>query len=149
MSIRRTFHNVLVGDLAAARDFYVGFLGLVVKFSSDWFIHVAIPDAPDLELGLFRADHELVPEAWRGAPRGGMLTVVVDDVNEVFEAAKSQGVPIVEPPRDLFFGQRRMLLRDPDGTLVDISSECPPDPAWMARVRDLGDGVFEESPTDA
>lgn len=31
---------------------------------------------------------------------------------------------IVEEPRNLFFGQRRMLIVDPDGWVID-GSECP------------------------
>ena len=33
---------------------------------------------------------------------------------------------VVEEPVDLFYGQRRMILTDPDGTMVDVSSEGQP-----------------------
>lgn len=63
-----------------------------------------------------------------------MLTVVVDDVDTVHARARAAGIEIVEPPTDLFYGQRRMLVTDPNGLLVDVSSECPPDPDWLASL---------------
>jgi uncharacterized glyoxalase superfamily protein PhnB len=71
---------------------------------------------------------------FRAAPTGGMLTLVVDDVDAVHARAQEAGIEIVEPPTDLFYGQRRMLVTDPNGLLVDISSECPPDPDWLASL---------------
>ena len=50
------------------------------------------------------------------------LTFVVDNVDDIHARAVVRGLPIVQPPRDEFYGQRRFLTRDPDGTLVDISS---------------------------
>ena len=41
---------------------------------------------------------------------------------------------MIEPPTDLFYGQRRMLVVDPDGQILDVSSECPPDPDWVASM---------------
>jgi len=139
----RCFFTVLASDLDATRAFYVDALGFRSTFTSDWFVNLAVPNAPGLELGILRRDHELVPP---DATSGGMLTVVVPNVDEVHAALHTAGHPIVEPPTNQFYGQRRMLVRDPAGTLVDISSECPPDPKWMARVRSVGDG-YAEAPT--
>ncbi|MEM6989246.1 MAG: VOC family protein [Myxococcota bacterium] len=144
MAIQRVFYNVLSADLAAARRFYCGLLELSVRFDSDWFVHVGVAGNEGLEIGLLARDHALVPEAWRGAPRGAVLTVVVDDVDRIHEQARAAGVEVVEPPTDQFYGQRRLLLRDPDGTLVDLSSECAPDPAWLAKVQPIEGGGYRE-----
>ena len=64
-----------------------------------------------------------------------MLTVVVDDVDAVHAKALAAGDVIVEAPEDKFYGQRRMLLEGPEGVLLDISSSCPPDPAWLASLQ--------------
>jgi uncharacterized glyoxalase superfamily protein PhnB len=63
-----------------------------------------------------------------------MITIVVPDVELVYRRAIDQGLAIVEPPRDLFYGQRRLLLRDPDGTLLDVSSTCRPSPEFLASL---------------
>lgn len=150
MGIQRAFPNVLVADLARARVFYVDVLGYRPTFESDWFVQVAAPNEPLLELGLLRRDGEVVPEQARGgAPAGAMLSVVVEDVDAAVERARAAGVPVVEAPRDLFYGQRRAVLRDPDGLLVDVSSACDPDPEWMKRVSRRDDGAYVEAPGDA
>lgn len=120
--IQRHFANILSDDLPASKEFYTGLLGMELLYDSDWFIDLATGDAPRFELGILARHSDLVPEGDRHPPQGMMLTFVVDDVERVFEAAQAQGVTIIEPPRDLFYGQRRLLLRDPNGVLVDVST---------------------------
>jgi len=135
MSIVRAFVSVFSESLPETRDFYVELFGWHVGFDSDWFVHLQAPENAALELGILRRDHEIVPEAFRSAPAGTMITIVVLDVDALHEIAVERGLAIVEPPRDLFYGQRRMLLRDPSGTLVDVSSECAPSPEFLASLR--------------
>ena len=131
--IERAFVNLLVADPREAAAWFVDLLGWQVGFDSDWFVHLHAPDAEQIELGLLRADHEIVPEAAAG--RGGsMVTIVVPDVDAVHATAVERGLDVLEAPRDLFYGQRRLLLRGPDGVVVDVSSECPPDPDWLASL---------------
>ena len=132
--VQRNFLTVFSGDLTKSRDWYVDRLGYQVDFDSDWFVQLRSSVHSQVELGILKRDHEIVPAAYRAAPAGGMLTVVVDDVDAVHDKAVQRGDAIVEPPRNLFYGQRRMLLVDPDGLLVDVSSECPPDPEWLASL---------------
>ncbi len=143
--IQRGFSVVLSRELSRSREFYLRLLDFRVVFDSDWFVHLQAEDVLGVELGLMSFDHDLVPASFRGAqsleaqsPKaqsgGVMITIVVDDVDAVHERAKSMDVVIVEPPRDLFYGQRRMLVTDPDGTLLDISSECAPSPEFLASL---------------
>lgn len=132
--MRRAFLTLLAGDLVATRDWYVQLLGLQVEFDSDWFVQLRDPDEAGLELGILAREHGVAPRASKGAPAGGYLTVVVDDVDDVHRRAQHAGLRILEAPTDLFYGQRRMLVEDPDGWVVDISSECAPDPDWVASL---------------
>ncbi|WP_366135948.1 VOC family protein [uncultured Maribacter sp.] len=50
------------------------------------------------------------------------MTFVVDNTDEIFKIAESEKFEIISEPTDTFYGQRRLLLKDPNGTLVDISS---------------------------
>ncbi len=131
---QRTFYSVFSTDLPRAKDWYVSLLGYDVVFESDWFIHLRDKTVDTIEVGILARDIDLVPPERRAAPAGGMLTVVVDDVDQTHRAAEAAGLEILEAPRDLFYGQRRMLLSDPDGQLVDVSSDCEPDPAWLASL---------------
>jgi uncharacterized glyoxalase superfamily protein PhnB len=55
-------------------------------------------------------------------PQGFYVTFVVDNTDYIYEIASKENFEIVEEPSDTFYGQRRLLLKDPNGTLVDISS---------------------------
>ncbi|MEM9712415.1 MAG: VOC family protein [Actinomycetota bacterium] len=132
--MHRSFVNLLSDDPARLRGWYVSLFGWRVDFDSDWFVHLQAPDHDDVELGILRADHELVPGELRGRAAGVIVTIVVDDADEVHARAIEQGVEVIEAPRDLFYGQRRLLLRDPDGTVVDVSSECDADPDVIASL---------------
>lgn len=154
-TLSRAFTTLLCDDLGRTRAFYEALLELSVRFDSDWFVHLAAADDEGVELGLLLRSSELVPASEREAPASApramaMLSLVVDDVDAVHERllprAAELGAHVVEAPRDLFYGQRRMLVRDPDGALVDLSSPCTPDPAWMQRVRPLEGGGFCEEP---
>ena len=64
----------------------------------------------------------MVPKEFRGKPVGIYVTLVVDDAVAIFEKAKELGVEIVKEPELTFYGQKRVLLKDPAGALVDVSS---------------------------
>lgn len=133
--VSRNFFCVFTDDLRVTRDWYVNLLGYLVDFDSEWFVHLRAPDNDLIELGIMLRHNELIPASCRTQAGGGMLTVVVDDVDASYRRAMTAGARIIEPPRDLFYGQRRLLVRDPNGVLVDISSPCDPDPDWLASLQ--------------
>ena len=118
----RCFTNILSDDVGRTADFYTEVLGMQRHFDSDWFVILTHPGVEGLELGVLQRDHDIVPEAVRQAPSGVIVTFVVSDCDEVYARSKACSADILEPPTNLFYGQRRMLLRDPDGTVVDVSS---------------------------
>jgi catechol 2,3-dioxygenase-like lactoylglutathione lyase family enzyme len=135
MAICRAFVCIFSNHLAETRDFYVSLFGWRVAFDSDWFVHLQATDNASIELGIVRRDHEIVPQGFAASPTGFMVTLVVPDVDAVHRLVVERGIELIEAPRNLFYGQRRMLLRDPNGTLVDVSSECPPAPEFLASLR--------------
>ncbi|MBL6431401.1 MAG: hypothetical protein HPM95_10525 [Alphaproteobacteria bacterium] len=46
-----------------------------------------------------------------------------DDLAPVVKTAQSLDAEIVDGPTRMPYGQMRLLLRDPDGTVIDVS--CP------------------------
>lgn len=118
----RCFTNILSTDIEAVACFYQSVLGMQRHFDSDWFIILTHPDIDGLELGILQRNHDVVPQSARAAPSGFIVTFVVSDCDEVYGKAMALKADILESPRDMFYGQRRMLLRDPDGTIIDVSS---------------------------
>jgi len=119
--LNRIMTNICSSNLEASRDFYTGLFNFNIGFESDWFIHLVMENK-SLELGIIDQDHEMVPEHYQTSPAGFYITFVVKDVEEYFTKAKLSNYEIVSEPTDTFYGQRRLLLKDPDGTLIDISA---------------------------
>jgi len=118
----RILTNICSDDLQKSKDFYVELLGFNVKYDSDWYIQLCSPEDSEIEYGIIQQDHELVPEEYRNAPTGMYVTFVVNDVNTTYEKALEMNVPIIQEPRNEFYGQRRFLVKDPNGCLIDICS---------------------------
>ncbi|MEO0971424.1 MAG: VOC family protein, partial [Cyanobacteria bacterium J06639_18] len=73
VAIARLIPNICSQELAASRDFYVNLLGFEVAFDSDWYVQVASPTNPKLELGFIQQDHELIPPPFQAMPQGTYL----------------------------------------------------------------------------
>jgi catechol 2,3-dioxygenase-like lactoylglutathione lyase family enzyme len=122
MSFSRILTNICADDLAASRDFYVQLLGFVVKYDSDWYVQLGAPGPLELEFGIIKRTHDLVPKSHQTAPTGMYVTFVVLDVDEVYKKAQEMGAQVVQEPRNEFYGQRRFLVLDPAGCLIDVCS---------------------------
>lgn len=120
--MQRCFTNILSNSVDISATFYEAILGMKRHFDSDWFVILTHEDIAGLELGILQRENEIVPSSIREAPCGFIVTFVVSSCDTVFEQASRLNAHIIEPPRDMPYGQRRMLLRDPDGTVLDISS---------------------------
>lgn len=143
----RLFVNLAVDDLERSRVFYVAWFGFRVAFDSDWFVQLTTAPAGEeggLELGLLPRESELLSTTDRRPPGGVMLSLVVDDVDSLHADMVADGVAIERAPENAFYGQRRMTLRDPDGTWLDVSTPCEPDADWSARLRPLDGGGYTD-----
>lgn len=123
--MNRAFTNILSSNVTETASFYQELLQMNRHFDSDWFVILTHADCHNFEFGILDRNNPLVPEKARHQPAGVLLTFVVDDVEATFLKAKDMNVAIIEEPTDTPYGQRRMLVEDPDGTLVDVSSLTP------------------------
>ncbi|KNC68310.1 VOC family protein [Pseudoalteromonas ardens] len=121
MTINRLFTNVCTTNLTESRDFYTSLFAFDVRYDSDWFIHL-VSQKSGLELGIILKSHPIVPEQARQRSSGMYLTFVVDMVNPIYDRAKVLGYEVVQAPEATEYGQMRLLLLAPEGTLCDISS---------------------------
>lgn len=124
--MNRSFTNILCNNTEATARFYEALLGMKRHFDSDWFIILTHENIAGLEFGLLDKTHETVPEDIRSAPAGVIVTFVVEDCDQTYAKATELQADIIEPPTDMFYGQRRMLIRDPEGTVLDISAPTAP-----------------------
>jgi len=121
----RIIFNILARDIEETARFYEELCGLKRIYDSDWYI-VLTPTgemaSPRYELGIIDQVHQFVPRPARGHFSGGYLTIVVEDVFAVHERARAMDIEVVTPPTPLDYGQTQMILRDPNGVVVDIST---------------------------
>ncbi len=119
--MNRLLVNICSDKLLESKDFYITLFDLRVEYDSEWFVHLVSSDKK-LELGIIDRTNQIIPKAYQRSPQGFYITFVVDSADEIHEIAKNANFEIVEEPNDTFYGQRRLLLKDPNGTLVDVSS---------------------------
>ncbi len=120
-TINRMLTNICSDNLEETKTFYTKLFDFDVAFDSDWFIQLVSKDK-NFELGIIESSNDLVPEEFQNKPQGFYLTFVVDSADAIFAEAKKEKYEIVAEPADTEYGQRRLLLKDPSGTLVDVSS---------------------------
>ena len=121
MEIKRLLTNICSADLNESKNFYTSLFAFKVDYESDWFIHL-ISEGRELELGLIKQGHDIVPKQARNSISGMYLTFVVEDVDVLFERSQSLNCYILQAPEITFYGQKRMLILAPEGTVCDVSS---------------------------
>jgi predicted enzyme related to lactoylglutathione lyase len=121
MKINRLLTNVCSQDLERSKKFYTDLFAFNIGYDSDWFVHL-VSEGKELELGIISKDHEVVPTQSQGAIAGVYLTFVVDNVDQFYENSTALGYKAEQPPEMTPYGQKRMLIIAPEGTVCDVSS---------------------------
>jgi catechol 2,3-dioxygenase-like lactoylglutathione lyase family enzyme len=112
MKSMRITANLRVADVAAAKDFYTGFLGLgTEEFDLGWVARCSSPETG--------AHVQLVSED-ATAPAFPVVSVHADDVDAAYEEAQRLGYEIVHPLTTEAWGVRRFFVRAPDGNVLNI-----------------------------
>jgi catechol 2,3-dioxygenase-like lactoylglutathione lyase family enzyme len=107
--------NLPVADIAAARDFYIDYLGLSVEgFNLGWVANYRSPSG--------EATVQLVTRD-ATAPYDSVISVHVGSgVDEAYLEAKRRGYEIVHPLTEEAWGVRRFFVRAPDGNVINMVS---------------------------
>lgn len=118
MSIRRAIPVVVTDDPVASREFYERFLGFDVVMDEDGFLMLSSPSVPTTQVIVCWASETVMdPEVQRVD-----MSVEVADVNAAHADALARGLDIVYPLTDEPWGIRRFFVREPSGTVVNMTS---------------------------
>ncbi|PHM45405.1 hypothetical protein Xmau_01055 [Xenorhabdus mauleonii] len=112
--------NILTDNLTSTRDLFVNLLGFSIEYESDWFISMS--SEKHGQVSAFLRTSEFIPDAYQKPCQGLIITCIVEDVEPYYLKALKLELNIAEPPRDLPYGQRRFLIKDESGALLDISA---------------------------
>ena len=106
-------------DLDAIRHFYTETLGFANFIHDPKFGYVSIFTTPSTSLG-FMAPVPGPPEQWRPPGEPG-LYFFVKDVDRAHADLVAKGVEFQQAPRDMPWGHRLAICRDPEGRMVCLA----------------------------
>jgi catechol 2,3-dioxygenase-like lactoylglutathione lyase family enzyme len=115
--------RIITDDVARLVAFYERVTGVRASWATDDFAELrttsgTLAIGSTRTLALFGAG-----VADPAANRSAIVEFIVDDVDEAFAAARARGgddLEVVQEPTTMPWGNRSLLLRDPDGTLVNL-----------------------------
>jgi catechol 2,3-dioxygenase-like lactoylglutathione lyase family enzyme len=134
MALLNAYPLITVARLRDSRNFFVDRLDMRVVFEASWVVMLGHRDDGSIDVGLLSSDHPSSPpgpETFDG--KGMIMTLQVDDAIAVHQRLASAGVPIVHPITVAPWGQRRFMVRDPSGVLVDVVEQVEPAPGFWER----------------
>lgn len=120
-----SFYPVLMSDdVASTATFYQRALGFETTYDSEWYVSLRLGA---FELAILSHAHETVPEEYRALPRGLILNLEVDNVDEIHrKLTEEAGLEPILTLRDEDFGQRHFIVAAPDGVLLDVIQPIAP-----------------------
>jgi len=111
--------RIITDDVAALVRFYEELTGLDARWAAPEFAEI-VTDGCTLAIGSTRALQQFNgPVGVAAANRSVILEFIVDDVDREFERVGHLG-EVVQQPTTMPWGNRSLLLRDPDGNLVNL-----------------------------
>lgn len=104
-----------VSSAAKAEEFYCQRLGFEQRFAYRFDDNQPDP----CYMGLTRDDVRLHVSSFSGdGVAGGVVFLIVEDVDALHLELKAKGVPIDMEPTDQSWGNREMYVQDPDGNSI-------------------------------
>ena len=113
--------RIITDDVARLVAFYERITGIAASWANDDFAELrttsgTLAVGSTRTVGLFGGPGVASPAANRSA----IVEFLVDDVDGEFASLRGDGLEIVQEPTTMPWGNRSLLLRDPDGTLVNL-----------------------------
>lgn len=112
--------RLITDDVRRMVEFYETVLGTTASWSNEDFAEVA-STVGTLAIGSTRTVGIFAPGAARPADNhSAIVEFLVDNVDEEFARLQPTGVDVVTEPTTMPWGNRSLVLRDPDGNLVNL-----------------------------
>lgn len=126
MKIESYYPVIGTEDVRSTSEFYKTMFGFVPAFEADWYVHLAMPEQPGVNLAILDYRHESVPPSGRASARGVLLNFETDDVDEEYRRICNAGAEILLPLRDEPWGQRHFIVQAPGGVMIDVIKNIEP-----------------------
>lgn len=115
MAVRRIKPNILSDRFEESRAFYCEIMGLQEGGNLDWILFFGT-DRREVQITVMALDVKahIHPD----------VSIEVDDVDAVHDRAVDAGAEIVYPLTDEEWGLRRFFVRDPNGTVINVTQHA-------------------------
>jgi predicted enzyme related to lactoylglutathione lyase len=123
--------RLITADMTRLVTFYERATGVRAEWATEDFAEIRTPSGT-LAIGSTRTVPLFAPVSARPAENhSAIIEFLVDDVDGVHASLKDVVTEFVTEPTTLPWGNRSLLVRDPDGTLVNFFT--PVTPAAIAK----------------
>ncbi|WP_134090371.1 VOC family protein [Olivibacter sp. XZL3] len=120
--------GIITDKLEESKEFYMQTLHFGVTFENDFYLLLHTPNR-SAELSFLKPHHSsqqpLFQDPFNG--KGVYLTIEVDDVEEMYQQLKSEGVDIKIELREEPWGDKHFAIQDPNGIGIDVVQYTKPD----------------------
>ncbi|EOQ87745.1 glyoxalase-like domain protein [Leptospira yanagawae serovar Saopaulo str. Sao Paulo = ATCC 700523] len=127
------FQNIQTGiitdKIKETKEFYQNWLGLEVKFETDWFVLLCLPNRKEIELAIMAPNQPQVKKSYFQKPyqnAGIWFIFETKEIQKVFKTMKEQNAPIDLQLTEEEWGDVHFTLIDPNGIGIDIVQERTP-----------------------
>ncbi|MFD6530076.1 VOC family protein [Streptomyces sp. NPDC060184] len=119
--------RIITGDLSRLVAFYEKATGVTATWSTEDFAEIRTSGAT-LAIGSTRTVPLFAPGSARPAANHSVIVeFLVEDVDRVYGNLTGFVTDFVNEPTTMPWGNRSLLLRDPDGTLVNFFTPLTPE----------------------
>jgi predicted enzyme related to lactoylglutathione lyase len=116
LTMNLTSIRLITADVTRLTDFYSLVTGLPARRWTPDFAELTTPGGATLAIG----STATVPWAASATNRSAIVEFRVDDVDADYARIREAVDDVVQEPTTMPWGNRSLLLRDPDGTLVNL-----------------------------
>lgn len=129
--MKSLFPDICSEKLQESKAFYSNLLGFKEVVDIGWYVQLCSPKDENLQVAFVEHNHDSIPKEYRELPKGVVVTVEVENADQVFSTAQSMKLPVVVPLKNEVWGQRHFMTLDPNGLLVDVYHMVEADPEFM------------------
>ncbi|MBM9576608.1 VOC family protein [Leptospira sp. 201903070] len=130
MNFKSIQKGIVTSLLQESKSFYTHMLGFRVKFETDWFLLLTLPDNPEFEIAFMLPNQEQVrKDYFRKEYSGAGVWIILEskDVAKDYETMKSNRAPIDLPLTEEEWGDVHFTLVDPNGIGIDVVQAKEPE----------------------
>ena len=115
---------ITVRDIQSAKAFYVDVLGFAVEFEWGEPLTMVGLCKDAVEVHLFSSLHENA----RQPPGTANISVLTDEVDELFERCRASAAEVLIEPGARPYGLIDFAIRDPEGNVLNFGCDAAPQP---------------------